>query len=360
MPIGFPVSPADNDPHPTVDPVWRYNAAAAAWLPIPGAAGSTPVTARLTSLVGTDDFIGFRTISGEPVPHLVSASVMDTFMGGSGGPTGPAAFTSGQWDATPIAGGLRFSFPTDLPNDGGSALTALQYSVNSGSTWTTFSGGVTQVDRDVTGLPATPQGCMVRAVNAIDNGPNSDLKTRTPLAGGVTYIDFATLSGMSEAANGGGGSDYTGTAADGYAIGSDYSIADEASGGWKVQISGATGSALPLVGLYSINTVGAWDGNVFAIVYPPAGVGSEYECTRGVADGYADLTGGTVVTHQDNDWVRFRVTDEDLVVDIARAATPTTWIPLATANIVHATALYPRCTSFGAAGCEFIQPQVVP
>lgn len=355
MPFGFPPSPADNAPHPTVDPIFRFTAASNVWRPVNGgASGSVPVTASLASLNNTDVSIFFR----DGVPYNVAASVINTYVGG--GATVPDPFTDLLWDADPIAGGLRFSF-TGLPNNGGSTGTAIQYSVNSGSTWTAFSGGITLVDRDVLGLPATPQGCMVRLVNAIGNGPDSDLKTRTPLAGGTTYIDFATLSGMSEAVNGGGGSDYTGTAADGYAIGSDYSIADEASGGWKVQISGATGTALPIVGLYSVNTPGAWDGNVFAVVYPPGGVGSNYVCTRGSDVGpYQDLTGGATVAHQDNDWVRMRVVDEDFVIDIARAATPNTWIPLGSATITHSTAKYPRCTSYGAAGCEFIQPQVVP
>lgn len=36
MPIGFPSTPADNDPHPSTGaPVWRYSSAAGTWIPVP-------------------------------------------------------------------------------------------------------------------------------------------------------------------------------------------------------------------------------------------------------------------------------------------------------------------------------------
>jgi hypothetical protein len=351
MPIGFPSTPADNDPYPVIDPVWRYSTAAGAWIPIAGASGSTPVTARLTSLVGTDDFIAFRTISGDPVPHLVSATVIDTFAGGSGGPTAPAAFTSGQWDATPIAGGLRFSFPGGLPSDGGSTGTAIQYSVNSGTSWTSFSGGITTVDRDVAGLPATPQGCMVRLVNAIGNGPDSDLKTRTPLAGGTTYIDFTTLSSMTETANGGGGFDYEATAADGYAA-NGYTIADGATGGVMLRPV-RVGSSFPIVGFYPTAT-GDWASNAYLILY--------HDGNNWTAEGIGNssLTGVTPRTYAAGDRVRILIADEAVTVEIERSATPGTWLPFVSTTIARAALLHFRVTSFGASGAQFIQPQVYP
>jgi hypothetical protein len=350
MPFGFPSTPADNDEYPTGDPVFRYSAAATAWLPIPGASGSTPVTARLTSLVGTDDFIAFRTISGDPTPHLVSATVIDTFAGGSGGPTAPAAFTSGQWDATPIAGGLRFSF-TGTPGDGGSPLTALQYSLNSGTSYTTFSGGTTLVDRDITGLPATAQSCMVRAVNAINNGPDSDLKTRTPLAGGTTYIDFATLSSMTETANGGGGFDYVATATDGYAA-NGYTIADGATGG-VLLTAVRVGSSFPIIGFYPTAT-GDWASNAYLIVY--------HDGNNWTAEGIGNssLTGVTPRTYTSGDRVRILIADEAVTVEIERSSALGTWLPFVSTTIARAALLHFRVTSFGASGAQFIQPQVYP
>lgn len=360
MPMGFASSPVDGQQHPPLPAVatHEFSAALGVWLPVgEGLAGSTPVTATLATANATDRVIAFRMVSSVDTPYQMALSTIKAYIDGAA--SVPDAFTDLMWDADPIAGGLRFRFPGGLPNNNGSAGISLQYSLNGGSTWNTFSGGVTLVDRDILGLPATLQNCRVRMVNAIGNGPDSDNKPRTPLAGTTTYVDFGEISGMSETVNGGGGFDYAGTAADGYARASDYSIADEANGGWKVQIGGASGSILPIVGLYTTNVSAGWDINVLALVYPPSGVGSTYVCTRGSTESYLDLTGGTVVTHQAGDWIRFRKTDEDVVIDVARSATPDTWIPLATANIPTATASYPKCTSFGAAGATFTQPQVV-
>jgi hypothetical protein len=349
MPIGFPASPTDGQQYPTVDPIWEFDSALGVWLPIPGASGSTPVTARLTSLVGTDDFIAFRTISGDPVPHLVAASVVDTFAGGSGSPTAPAAFTVGDWTATAIAGGIEFNL-TALPSDGGSAITALQYSLNGGTSWTSFVGTGTGI-RNITGLPATAQDCEVRAVNAIGNGPDSDTKTRTPLAGGTTYIDFTTLSSMTETANGGGGFDYVATATDGYAA-NGYTIADGATGG-VLLTAVRVGSSFPIIGFYPTAT-GDWASNAYLIVY--------HDGNNWTAEGIGNsaLGGVTARTYTAGDRVRILIADEAVTVEIERAATPGTWLGFVSTTIARAALLHFRVTSFGASGAQFIQPQVYP
>lgn len=170
MPLGLPSSPTLGQQWPVVSPIWEYDGAK--WVAIAGTSGTaTPVTDRLTSLVGTDDFIGLR----GGVPYLVSADVIHT---GPGAATAPAAFTAGQWTSTPGDTEIVVNI-TALPSDGGSAITALQYTLN-GSTWTSFAGAGTG-SRTIAGLTnSTSYPVQIRAVNAIGNGAASDTKNTTP------------------------------------------------------------------------------------------------------------------------------------------------------------------------------------
>jgi hypothetical protein len=105
--------------------------------------------------------------------------------GGGGGPvlTAPAQITAGQWTLTdsPSAGGDKLSLNiTALPSNGGSAITALQYSLNAGSSWITLAGVGTGA-RIITVLAAPAvASVIVRAVNAIGNGLASTAKTQLP------------------------------------------------------------------------------------------------------------------------------------------------------------------------------------
>jgi hypothetical protein len=101
--------------------------------------------------------------------------------------TAPAAFTAGQWTAAATATPGQISFDlTALPSDGGSAITALEYRVNTGSA-IAFTGTGTGVRVVTAGLTAgTAVDLQVRAVNAVGAGAWSDAKNRTPLAGGST------------------------------------------------------------------------------------------------------------------------------------------------------------------------------
>jgi hypothetical protein len=112
--------------------------------------------------------------------------------------TAPAAFTSGQWTATTGSGASEIDINiTALPSDGGSAITALQYSTDAGATWAALSGtgtGSRTVDQHSDGTtgtltPSTSYDVMARAVNALGSGPDSD--TKTVLAG-------AAASGFTE------------------------------------------------------------------------------------------------------------------------------------------------------------------
>jgi hypothetical protein len=104
----------------------------------------------------------------------------------------PSAFTSGQWTATPGNAQIVVDI-TALPSNGGSAITALQYTLN-GSTWVAFTGTGTG-SRTITGLTnGTGYPLQIRAVNAIGDGAASDTKNTTPSAGGgsVSYVGLGT------------------------------------------------------------------------------------------------------------------------------------------------------------------------
>jgi hypothetical protein len=197
MPIGFPLTPTIGQQWPVVSPIWEY-AGGNVWNAIAGtgAAGATPITDRLASIVGTDDFIGLRA----SVPYLVSASAIATYTGGSPSATAPAAFTAGQWTAAATATAGQISFDlTTLPADGDSAITALEYRVGTGAA-IAFTGTGTGVRVVTAGLTAgAATDLQVRAVNTVGAGAWSDVKNRTPLAGGGGGVaTWQTVSATSE------------------------------------------------------------------------------------------------------------------------------------------------------------------
>lgn len=94
----------------------------------------------------------------------------------------PSAFTVGQWSVSDAAtGGTATVTISALPSNGGSAITAIQYKAGAGA-WT--NSGITGTGTfNITGLTnGTAVNVLVRAVNAIGNGPDSDAKSVTPTA----------------------------------------------------------------------------------------------------------------------------------------------------------------------------------
>ena len=349
MPIGFPSTPADNDPYPVIDPVWRYSTAAGAWIPI--ASSGDVIDLRLTSLTATDDFIALRDISGTPTAHLVAASVVGAYGGGA---SAPDVMVAGDWTLTPIAGG--FTFDIDVaPSNGGSAITGYEYSTDNGSSWAALSGGAALGTRDVTGLSVISYSCRVRAVNAIGAAPDpgSDTKTGTPLAGGATYIEFATLSGMTAGGAAGATRTYTGSAADGTAGGPDWNLPLGTAGGFAVDTT--PGGSAPMLGLYT-SASGAWDSGFLILMYVS---GLNWVLEGG--PGFTNLA-TTPRTHTAGDIARIRYSDtgNTYLVEIARAADPATWLTLGTGTYARSGTLYPRLSSFGAAGAVFTAPRVAP
>lgn len=182
--IGFPASPTNGQLYPTVNPRWQYTSGSPGrWDSIAYSTPGTNVDDRLTTILGTDDMLVLRTIAGVVTPFLASGSALQTFFGGTPSATAPAAFSSGQWTLSAITGGLRINI-TALPSDGGSAITEIQYRLNSG-TWTALVGTGTGI-RDITGLPSTLHTVEIRAVNAINAADPSDTKSETPNSSGST------------------------------------------------------------------------------------------------------------------------------------------------------------------------------
>lgn len=97
--------------------------------------------------------------------------------------TAPAAFAAGQWSVADAAtGGTATVTISALPNNGGSAITAIQYQVGAGS-WTN-SGILSTGSFNITGLTnGVSVNIKVRAVNAVGSGPDSDTKSLTPTPG---------------------------------------------------------------------------------------------------------------------------------------------------------------------------------
>ena len=96
--------------------------------------------------------------------------------------TAPAAFDTGDWS---IVDATTINIAT-LPANGGSAITALEYDINSSGTPISLTGTGTG-DKTISAL-TSGDDVRVRAVNAIGNGAWSAVKTYTEAAGGLTVI----------------------------------------------------------------------------------------------------------------------------------------------------------------------------
>lgn len=197
MPVGFPSSPTLGQQYPTVSPRWEWDGVK--WVAIANPlTGFTPVTARLASITNTDDFLALRVVSGQLETFLVSASVMQTYMGGTPAATEPSAFTDTMWSAAATATPGEISFNIiSLPSDGGSAITSLEYRVGTGSA-IAFTGTGTGVRVVTAGLTAgVAVDLQVRAVNAVGASAWSDIKNRTPAAAGGGTYEIAASSASS-------------------------------------------------------------------------------------------------------------------------------------------------------------------
>lgn len=145
--------------------------------------------------------------NGKGIPIVISAKGFPFIVQG-GASTAPAALTAGQWSIADAAtGGTATVTISALPSNGGSAITAIQYQVGAGA-WT--ASGISATGTfNITGLTnGASVNVKVRAVNAIGNGADSDVKSVTPTAGlvafsddfasGVNNADLSTRSGWTK------------------------------------------------------------------------------------------------------------------------------------------------------------------
>lgn len=108
----------------------------------------------------------------------------------------PLAFQTGDWTLVDAAlGGTATLTITALPDDGGAAISRIDYRVDGGA-WTDL-GTTTTGAVNITGLTdAVSQDVEIRAVNAADPDPNnpSDTKSVTPTAGVGPSVGTTTLA----------------------------------------------------------------------------------------------------------------------------------------------------------------------
>lgn len=204
----------------------------------------TTITETKTELASADTAVIFDS-EASGVPKLTTMAAISAFVGGAPSETAPAAFTAGQWTAT--AGNSQVVLNiTALPSDGGSAITALQYRIGSGSAVNLTGTGTGE--RTITGLTnGEAVDIQIRAVNAIGAAAWSDVKTRTPVSGGgAGDLSFVKASAVTSA---GFGSDLTRTFGSDVAAGNHvlaaFLIADQAR---TVSGTGATADSSPNIG----------------------------------------------------------------------------------------------------------------
>ncbi|RWR25293.1 fibronectin type III domain-containing protein [Sinirhodobacter populi] len=94
--------------------------------------------------------------------------------------TAPAQFATGGWSVVTGAAANEITLTvTTLPSNGGSPITALQYTVDGGNTWTALSGTGTGSRTLTMPAPAASYTFALRAVNAVGPGPASAAKSAT-------------------------------------------------------------------------------------------------------------------------------------------------------------------------------------
>lgn len=289
------------------------------------------ITDRLTSLVSTDDTIFLRA----GVPYLASAGVISDYVGViSGAQTlTPARFNNSQtFYAATLTGGAVVLTPSRFDN------------AQSFYSPTVFGDGVQTL------TPAR-----------FDNSQTFYAPTVELIGAGETFVRFSTLVDMTETGNGTTGWIYTGTVVEGYAGGSDYTLASGVAGGVTVDTGLGGNTPSPLLGFYT-NTTGVWNDSFHVIAYPFFfGGGPEWQFN---GPGFTDLV-TTVRLYVDGDRVRIRFDSANGVVgEIARAAAPDTWLQIGAGTVTRSVTLYPRLHAHDGAGsgatAVFTAPFVSP
>jgi hypothetical protein len=156
---------------------------------------------------------------------------------------------------------------------------------------------------------------------------------------------------MTETGNGTDGWIYTGSASNGTAGTPDWNLPLGTAGGFAVDTT--PGGSTPMLGLYT-SASGAWDSGFLILMYAS---GSNWVLEGD--PGFTNLvTTPRAYTSGDIARLRYSDTGNTYLAEIATAAAPTTWLTLGTGTYARSGTLYPRLTSFGAAGAVLTDARV--
>jgi len=173
--------------------------------------------------------------------------------------TTPSAPTIGT--ITPSAGALSIAFTA--PNNGGSAITSYQYSLDGGSTWVVPAKVIKASPIKVTGLPnATAYQVKIRAVNAKGTGLASDavsaatpaLVPTAPVTTSIAKSSTTFTVDVTAPVNNGGGAitNYAYTVDNGKT----WTVVSPASNSTRIVITGLKPNTLYPVQIAAINSAG--------------------------------------------------------------------------------------------------------
>lgn len=154
-----------------------YNIDGGNWIPLPTlSTGAVDLVDVFTDDIAVDVRLLAENLFGlgpESAPKSITTTTAPVA-------TIPAAFGGGDWSvaANGQSGNLDVTLTT-LPNDGGSAITAVEYRLD-GGTWVDL-GGTQSGSYAITGLTnGTAYAVELRAINAEGAGPGSTSQTATP------------------------------------------------------------------------------------------------------------------------------------------------------------------------------------
>lgn len=208
----------------------------------------------------------------------------------------PDAFVVGEWSmADTQAGGEVEVTITTLPSANGTAITDLEYKVDSGS-WTSFSSATTGT-YSITGLTNnTSYDFMVRAVNATGNGADSDTKSATPTLAAIPTVTTQAVSSIAAATATGngnvtadGGNTITErgvcwSTSTGPTTADDFATSAGTTGAFTASMTGLSAGTLYYVRAYAINSEGTAYGSevTFTSLSAPRYARKRYNSSTGL------------------------------------------------------------------------------
>lgn len=324
-----------------------------------GVTGSPTPTVTYDALVG-GSVVAAGITSGSYTPPTAGVSITvratATNSAGSTTATSAAATVAAAATAPGQVTGLTLGTATSTtqpltwtaPSNGGSAITdyVIQRSPAGANTWTTFADGTsTSTSATVTGLTAsTSYDYRVAAVNAVGTGTNSATATgSTAAAAGGSYLRMTELVSVTE--SGSGPYTYTATANNATFGTPNLSLASAADGEIQAALS-VMPNGFAGVGFGTTAAAGIFSTFLY-LLYANSnltGTGT-YKIGLSGAAGIAGNGADAATIPAAGDILRIARAGSSISFQVARAATPTTWLTLHTIASGGSTAqLYPRGT----------------